>query len=132
MEIRNSEPSRLFHATNGGAGLDFNHPCSHDMAALSLHLFSHHQDGTTEDIGILLPSCAAPSLFGAALAYLEAAYGHEAGEEFLKEMHAAKDHAAEILADRIAQYAQAHRACCQAGFFTQGREHTCRPTDTTS
>ncbi|MFC8521144.1 hypothetical protein [Streptomyces sp. NPDC057257] len=132
MEIRNSEPSRLFHATNGGAGINFSHPCSHGMAALSLHLYGHQQDGTTEDIGILLPSCAAPGLFGAALAYFEAAYGSEAGEEFLQQMQAAKDQAAEMLATRRAQYEKAQRACCQAGFFTQGREHTCHPTDTTS
>ncbi|MET7475109.1 hypothetical protein ABZT17_12215 [Streptomyces sp. NPDC005648] len=127
MEIRNSEPSRLFRATNGGAGLNFEHPCSHGMAAVSFHLLGQTEDGTEDDIGILLPTCSAPAIFGAALAYIEAAYGNDAGEEFLAVMHASRDQAAAMLAARRAQYEAAGRACCQAGFFTQGREHTCSP-----
>ncbi|WP_406157691.1 hypothetical protein [Streptomyces canus] len=127
MEIRNTEPSRYFHATGGGAGLNFDHPCGHGKPALSLHLLGEHGD-SSDDIGILLPSCAAPALFGAAIAYIEACHGSAAGEEFMAELLAGKERAAQVLEKRRADYEASMRACCQAGFFTQGREHTCRST----
>jgi hypothetical protein len=125
MEIRNTEPSRIFRATDGGAGLDFEHPCAHGSPAVSLHLFSKQGDAT-EDVAVLIPTCVAPSLFGAAIAYIEACHGSAAGEEFLADIVAGKERAAKILAKRRAQYEAAAQACCQAGFFSQGREHTCR------
>lgn len=127
MEIRHTDPSRLFVATNGGAGLNFDHPCAHGIPAVSLHLFSHHH-GTSEDIGILLPSCVAPSLFGAAIAYVQAACGSETAEQFIADLLTAKEQALEVLAARRAKWDAVQAACCEAGFRTQGREHTCQPS----
>ncbi|WP_073946490.1 hypothetical protein [Streptomyces kebangsaanensis] len=127
MDIRFTEPSRVFRTTNGGAGLSFEHPCNHGSPALSFHLFSEH-DGITEDIAILLPACAAPHLFGAALAYLEAAQGSGVGQQFIEDMLAARDRSAQLLAAKRAEYEAASAACCEAGYRTQGREHTCRGT----
>jgi hypothetical protein len=99
MEIRSTEPSRLFFVTKAGAGLSFEHPCAHGGPAISLHLFSERK-GTSEDIGVLLPTCTDPSLFGAVLAFVEAVHGSEAGEEFLQDMLAAKDRTMQALTSR--------------------------------
>ncbi|MEU1478935.1 hypothetical protein [Streptomyces sp. NPDC005760] len=127
MDIRITEPSRYFRATGGGAGLNFDHLCSHGKPAISLHLLSGHGDDS-DDIAILLPTCAAPALFGAAIAYVEACHGTAAGEEFMAELLAGKERAAQVLQQRQADYEASAQACCQASFFTQGREHTCRRT----
>lgn len=129
MEIRNTDPSRLFLVTKGGAGLSFEHRCSHGGPAISLHLFSE-RNGTSEDIGVLLPTCIAPSLFGGVLAFLESAHGTEAADEFMEDMLAAKERTLQLITARRERMEAAEQACCQAGFYTQGREHTCRPTDT--
>jgi hypothetical protein len=129
MEIRNTEPSRIFHATGGGAGLDFDHFCSHGSPAISFHLLSEHGGGS-DDIGILLPSCAAPALFGAALACIKAHSGSAAADEFVREMFSACDEAVTQIETRVAEHKEALHACCEAGYRTQGREHTCpRSTD---
>lgn len=127
MDIRNTEPSRLFRATGGGAGLNFDHPCAHGSPAVSLYLVSEQND-TTEDIGILIPVCVAPGLFGAVVAFVEACHGQAAGEEFLEDLLAGKGRTARLLESRRVQHEGAQRACCEAGFFTQGREHTCQPS----
>ncbi|MFJ2717457.1 hypothetical protein [Streptomyces sp. NPDC087437] len=127
MEFRITEPSRIFRATAGGAGLSFEHRCSEGGPSLSFHLFSEH-DGTTEDVAVLLPACVAPHLFGAALAHLEAALGSEAGEQFVQALLATRDQSAQMLAADRAEREAAAAACCEAGYRTQGREHTCRGT----
>ncbi|MFF3928611.1 hypothetical protein [Streptomyces hirsutus] len=130
MEIRITEPSRLFAVTRSGAGLSFEHPCTHGAPALSLHLFSE-QGETTEDIGVLLPTCVAPDLFGAALAFVKAGLGADAADQFVTDMLAACDEATERIDARRAEHKAVHDACCEAGFRTGGSEHTCRPsTDT--
>ncbi|MEU6012055.1 hypothetical protein [Streptomyces sp. NPDC047453] len=127
MELRTTEPSRIFRATGGGAGLNAEYRCSDGSPYLSFHLFSEH-DGTTEDIAVLLPSCVAPRLFGAALAYLEAAQGTEAGEQFVQALLATRDRSAQMIAADLAEREAASAACCEAGYRTQGHEHTCRGT----
>ncbi|MFE7236126.1 hypothetical protein ACFVAF_37040 [Streptomyces sp. NPDC057596] len=127
MDIRITEPSRIFRATSGGAGLNAEYRCSDGSPSLSFHLFSEH-DGTTEDIAVLLPACVAPRLVGAALAYLEAAQGTEAGEQFVQALLATRDRSAQLLAAERAEHEAASAACCEAGYRTQGREHTCRGT----
>lgn len=124
MQIKLTEPSRFFLVTGGGAGLNFDHPCAHGRPAISFHLLSNRH-GQADDLGLLLPSCSAPSLFGAALAYFTACHGEEAGEMFLAELLAARDEAAALLTSRRAAYEAAEEACCQASVFTGGREHTC-------
>jgi len=128
MDIRATPPSRTFITTEAGAGLNFDHPCAHGNPSLSLHLISEQED-TTEDLGVVLPVCAAAALFGAALANVQAAHGSAAAEEFVADMLAFKERAAAALVARLARFKEAQEACCQAGAFTQGREHTCNPSD---
>ncbi|MFI5685861.1 hypothetical protein [Streptomyces sp. NPDC051636] len=132
MHLRRITPSRRFLATNGGIGLTFNHLCSHGSPLLSLHLFNE-QNIPPEDIGILLPSCLAPDLFGAALAHIEASGGPAAAEEFLAQLLKAKERALETLATSQPEPRSPESPCCEAGFRTLGREHTCgRATDSPS
>ncbi|MDT7847243.1 hypothetical protein [Streptomyces justiciae] len=131
MELRHTEPSRVFVATGGGAGLNPNFPCGHGASAISLHLLSTI-GGTTEDIGIILPRCAAAHLLGAALAYIKASDGQAAVDEFLAYMNKACDEASAELAGHAADHQAAKAACCEAGYRTQGREHTCRTSNPTA
>lgn len=117
MEIRSVPPARLFHVTNAGAGVDPDHRCGHGSPSVVLHLFSDH-DGTPEDLGVLLPACAAPGLFGAAIAAVAASGGPAAAQGFISKMFSAYEEAGRAIAERV-------RACCEAGFRTAGREHTC-------
>lgn len=127
MEIRHTQPSRYFRATGGGAGLNDDHRCGHGQPSISLHLLSQH-DGVSEDIGILLPVCVAPTLVGAALAYIHEALGSEMADEFVTALLAARDKAIPQIAAAAAAYRAADEACCEAGYRTQGREHTCGST----
>ncbi|MER6531186.1 hypothetical protein [Streptomyces sp. NPDC001508] len=131
MEFRTTTPSRIFPATGGGAGLNFQRLCSHGTPTISMHLFSEHDD-TGEDIGIILPTCAAPDLFGAALASIHVALGKDAADEFMQQLLNARDEGIEQFAAGLAERAAARAACCEAGFLTKGREHTCRPDTTPS
>jgi hypothetical protein len=124
MEIRHSQPSRMFAVTGGGAGVDDRLRCRHDMPVLSLHLLSERQGQAPEDIGILIPECTAANLFGAAIAQVQAHAGAEAAEQMVTDMLAARDHALEQITQRAA--AHPDPACCEAGATTGGREHTCR------
>lgn len=131
MEIRHTEPSRFFVATGGGAGLSPDFPsCSHGTSAISLHLTSSI-GGTHDDLGVILPQCAAASLLGAALAYIHAVDGQDAHDEFLASMTKAYDEASAQIAKHAADDEAARATCCEAGYRTQGREHTCRATDPT-
>ncbi|MGQ5606207.1 hypothetical protein [Streptomyces sp. EKS3.2] len=132
MDIRHTRPSRLFIATGGGAGLNDDFPCSHGTSALSLHLLSNRGD-TSEDIGIILPRCAAAALIGAAIAYIAAADGEAAAAEFIADMDKSRVNAARQLDAHRADYEAAQAACCEAGYRSKGREHTCGSgTDTSA
>jgi hypothetical protein len=125
-EFEPHAPAHRFVATRAGAGLDPDIRCEHGHPAVSLYLMT---DASTPprppllagDLQVLMPSCMAPQLFGAVLAFIRAERGTDAAEEFMQQMHAASDRAARSIADSVAQ----HRACCEAGSRTGGREHTC-------
>jgi hypothetical protein len=117
MEIRSTPPARYFHATTGGAGVDPEHRCGHGTPSIVLHLISGHGD-SAEELGVLLPACLAPDIFGAVMATLAAAGGPAAAEEFIQKMFAAYEQAVHTIAARTS-------ACCEAGYRTAGREHTC-------
>ncbi|MFE9935893.1 hypothetical protein [Streptomyces hirsutus] len=126
MDIKRTEPSRLFFVTGGGAGIAPEFPCGHGRASLSFHLFSQ-DGGTTEDIALVIPTCATAQLVGAALAFIQHSIGEEAAAQFLEEMHAARDKATRQLDAYQADPEAARAACCEAGVRTQGLEHTCSP-----
>lgn len=127
MDVTRTTPSKIFFATHGGAGINFGQPCLHGDPALSLHLFSREAD-TVEDIGILLPTCFAPDLFGMALAYIEAVHGPRGGRNFLNTMLTRRDESLPVLAKRRAAYEAGGAACCVAAALTRGRDHTCGRT----
>ncbi|MEU8555916.1 hypothetical protein AB0C80_18270 [Streptomyces anthocyanicus] len=124
MHLRHTEPSRTFHVTGGGAGISLRHPCEHGQPAVSLHLFSQ-SNGRSDDIGILMPMCTAPGLFGAVIAFIDEAMGTEAGDDFLATIQKSRDAAARQIAHGKAERRATAEACCEAGYRTQGREHTC-------
>ncbi|MFM9542279.1 hypothetical protein [Streptomyces turgidiscabies] len=124
MDVARTTPSKLFFATHGGAGMNFNNPCGHGDPVISLHLFSRDAD-SVDDLGVLLPSCFAPDLFGMALAYVESVNGPEAGRKFLDAMLARRDESLPVLAKRRAAYEARHSACCVAAAITRGKDHTC-------
>lgn len=126
MEMKRIQPSRVFAATSGGVGVVDEARCAHGDPILSFHLFSEQPGKTPDDIGILLPQCVAPELFGAALAYVQVADGVEAGERFLARLFSARDRALEQISAYQAEEEAHARACCEAGSRTGGREHTCR------
>lgn len=126
MEIRQVDPNnKEFLATGGGAGLTFEHLCEHGTPSLAMHLVSE-QTADTEELDVVIATCGAAGLFGAAIGFIQAALGSDAADEFLTDVLAARDNAARLLAERRATFEAADKACCQAGFFTNGREHTCR------
>lgn len=127
MDIVRTTPSRIFFATGGGAALNFNQRCNHGDPVISLHLFSRGID-TVDDLGVLLPSCIAPDLFGMSLAYVQAVNGPEAGQHFLDAMLARRDDSLPALADRRTAYERGHPTCCTAAAFTRGKDHTCGRT----
>ncbi|NUS86001.1 MAG: hypothetical protein HOY75_25580 [Streptomyces sp.] len=124
MEFKATKPSRIFYATHGGAGVDRDHPCAHDTPAIQFHLMDDSPQRPHDDIGVLIPQCLAPHLFGAALAFVRATSGSDAADEFVAAMFAAYEQAAHTLDDLHDN----KRTCCEAGFRTHGREHTCNPT----
>ena len=128
MDIVRTTPSQIFSVTGGGAAINFNRQCGHGDPVISLHLFSRGTD-TVDDLGVLLPSCIAPDLFGMSLAYVQAVNGPEAGQRFLDSMLARRDDSLSALADRRTAYERARPACCVAAAFTRGKDHTCgRPS----
>ncbi|MCM8548946.1 hypothetical protein [Streptomyces sp. STCH 565 A] len=127
MHLRRTQPSRIFHVTGGGAGIDPTHPCDHGTPAMSFHLFSEQGD-QSEDIGIVLPMCSAPALFGAAVAFIDEVMGSEEGDRFMAAVESAREQAGQRIADGKVSLHAAENACCEAGYRSQGREHTCRPT----
>ena len=129
MKIKHTDPSRTFVATGGGAGLNPDFPCGHGTSAVSLHLTSHIGN-TSDDIGVIIPRCATAALIGAALAYIEATDGQAAADDFLEDMNKARDEASREIKALLANHEAAAAACCEAGYFTQGREHTCQDATT--
>ncbi|MGW2170370.1 hypothetical protein ACWC1C_07540 [Streptomyces sp. NPDC001705] len=127
MPLRRTEPSRIFHVTGGGAGLDPTHRCDHDSPAVSFHLFSEHH-GRTEDIRIVMPMCGAPGFFGAAVAFIDEELGIDEGDKFMAAIQKAREQATRHIDRAKAAQRAAKDACCEAGYRTQGREHTCSTT----
>ncbi|MEU6376765.1 hypothetical protein [Streptomyces sp. NPDC046909] len=127
MDIVRTTPSQIFHVTGAGAGVNFNSRCGHGDPVLSLHLFSSGLD-KVDDIGVLLPSCIAPDLFGMALAYVEASTSPEDAAEFIDGMFARKAESLLALNARRTVYESRGPACCTAAALTRGRDHTCGRT----
>ncbi|MET9140522.1 hypothetical protein [Streptomyces parvulus] len=124
MHLRRTEPSRIFHVTGGGAGLDPTHTCEHGSPSVSFHLFSEHH-GRTEDICLVLSMCSSPGLFGAAVAFIDEALGSDEGDKFMAAIQKARELATREIDRAKAAQRAAEDACCEAGYRTQDREHTC-------
>ncbi|MGW4300384.1 hypothetical protein ACWEHT_11465 [Streptomyces sp. NPDC004646] len=129
MKFAITRPSSLFLATNGGATLNPQVRCEHGTPGVSFHLFGRSTTGP-DDVEVVMPSCLAAGLFGATLAHIEAHGGQEAVDQFVADMNTAREQATSLLPSYPAATEGLDSACCETGFLTQGREHTCRP-DTT-
>lgn len=127
MEFERTTPTKQFIVTGAGAGVNFHAHCGHGDPVITLHLFSSSED-TVDDLGLLLPSCLAPDVFGMSLAYVEAVQGAEAGQKFLDAMLARKDASLTALRERRAAYQASNPDCCTAAALTSGVEHTCGRT----
>lgn len=113
-------------AVRAGAGVDPRHHCEHDDPVLALVLVAGgtcpcHPDALTGELQALVPVCAATDMIGAALASLRAEQGSAAADAFVKRMFEAYEEATRNLLRLKTQ----GRTCCEAGYRTGGREHTC-------
>ncbi|MEU9400592.1 hypothetical protein [Streptomyces sp. NPDC048242] len=129
MRFAITQPSSLFLGVNGGATLNPQIRCDHDTPSVSFHLVGKSSTGP-DDVEVVMPSCLAAGLFGATLAHIEAHGGQEAVDRFLADMNTAREQATSLLPSYQAATEDLGSACCETGFLTQGRKHTCRP-DTT-
>lgn len=111
-------PGGHLRVTKAGAGIAPHSRCSHGEPGIFLHLVDDH-DGRTQEVTAVLASCTAPAVFGAALASIEHHSGGQAAAEFLATLFATRDRTLDQLRSVV--------LCCEAGFNSGGREHTCDP-----
>lgn len=115
----------VFIVGKTGASVDDAIRCEHDQGAIFIALYGRHYDrpqSPQERLDTFVPRCVLTALVGAVQAQIRFDEGEAAAEEFIKETaeHAAASFAA--LQDMQAR----KRLCCEAGFHTDGSEHTCR------
>lgn len=103
----------------GGVGTSNAAMCSHGQRVLRLVLFGAYADRPARQrrVEALLPRCVAAQLLGALQATIRRDEGEEALQRFLEDVARADEEAARRLAT-------VHN-CCEAGFTTNGAEHTC-------
>ncbi|WP_406398783.1 hypothetical protein [Streptomyces uncialis] len=114
-----------FIATRIHAALAPGAPCACGTASvrLTLHGRNQHTPPTAaRRIVIAIPRCALATAVGTILGTIHTDEGPAAAADMADEISATARETAATL-----HQAAAHRACCQAGHLTGGREHTCRP-----
>lgn len=122
--------SGILLATQAGIGIAPIRCQDHDELAVSVDLegtrVTRTGPGTQDQVGLVVPRCVLASSIGSLLAQIDHYEGANAARAFLDAVHAAQARAQPQMAD----LARAGRDCCDAGFRTGGREHTCRTTAT--
>lgn len=117
-------PGDYFLARNAGVQIVPEARCEHDQAAFFLVLFGRHRSeaaAADQRLHTLMPRCVLAEAIGALQAHILHAEGEGALKEFLDEAAA---HATVSLAGLEQLHAEG-RDCCEAGFRTNGSEHTC-------
>ncbi|MEU3600900.1 hypothetical protein ABZ714_19575 [Streptomyces sp. NPDC006798] len=129
-------PATALLATQAGVGIASVLKCQHQQASVDLHFIGTRLNGARPGTGsgraraeaaIVVPRCVLADTFGALLAQLEHYEGPAAVEEFLGAVYAAQDR----IEPQMTALAEQRRDCCDAGFRTGGREHTCTRNSST-
>lgn len=122
-------PRNPFIVCNTGVQVAEEARCEHGQPAVLVSLIGQRvkqTSGPHERLDTVLPRCVIAELLGTLHAQIRRTEGEAALQEFLDDIAehtAAADTAMNLL------HAQA-RDCCEAGFRTHGREHTCRRNNT--
>ncbi|EPD63159.1 hypothetical protein [Streptomyces sp. HGB0020] len=122
-QFRHIRPRNLTIASHTGARIDHDTRCEHGQAAVFLAIFGKRvPKGSPEQrFDALVSRCVLAELIGAVQAQIAHEEGKTALDDFLQEVnsHTLASHAA------LEQLSRQKRDCCEAGFTTDGREHTC-------
>lgn len=117
---------KVFVISHTGVSIDPDALCAHGQSAAFIALFGQHAaPGSPEErLDVLVPRCVLAELIGALQAQIAQNEGQEAFTEFLTEI---TGHTVALSAE-FEQLRERKRDCCEAGFTTDGREHTCGRT----
>ncbi|KPC86271.1 hypothetical protein ADL35_12370 [Streptomyces sp. NRRL WC-3753] len=115
--------SNLFLVGHTGVQLEPEAFCSHGTTAAALFLFGEHQrtPDVQERMDTLVPRCVLAELIGTLQTQIRRTDGDAALQAFLEDVAVAAARSEASLEQLHAE----RRDCCEAGFRTQGREHTC-------
>lgn len=121
--------SNVYVVGNIGARIDPAAHCDHGLAAVFIALYGYHhaQPDQRQRLDTLLPRCVLTELVGAVEAQIRHDEGEAAVQAFREEITAC---AAESYT-ALQQLRDGKRDCCEAGFGTDGLEHTCGRNEAT-
>lgn len=109
-------------ANNAGLSLDPKARCTHGEAAVGIRFFVQGAGpGQQRHVDVVVPRCAMADLIGTLTALVHLHEGDAAAEKLAQDIATSTQKATDMLGPLHA----AGRDCCQAGFRTNGREHTC-------
>lgn len=121
------KPGDLFVTHNTGLQITEEAHCAHGQAAVMLILFGQYRSGQgAERIDAMLPRCVLAEMVGS----LHAQILRDEGAASLQRFRDDVATYAEESTAALEQLHRQHRDCCEAGFRTNGAEHTCGRTDT--
>ncbi|WP_411090814.1 hypothetical protein [Streptomyces sp. 049-1] len=115
--------SNLFVVGNTGVRIDPEAYCEHGATAAAVFLFGARQrtPESTQRIDTIVPRCVMAELIGTLQAQIRRTDGEAALSQFLDDV----DTFAAEADTALEQLHTERRDCCEAGFRTHGREHTC-------
>ncbi|HET8970469.1 MAG TPA: hypothetical protein VFN19_05360, partial [Candidatus Nanopelagicales bacterium] len=117
------QPDDLLVISNTGVQAAQDATCAHGQTAVLLVLFgayrSHPDDA--QRIHSIVPRCILTDMIGS----LQAQILHDEGEAAARQFQDEITEAATAAAAALEQLHQQQRDCCEAGFRTNGTEHTC-------
>lgn len=119
-------PVDPFYVHGIGVHLAEKVPCEHGHPVAVLYLAGHLRStpGALDRFDTVIPRCILIEALGSLHAAISRTEGTDALQAFQDDV-AAHTAAAAAHWDRLQLQ---HRDCCEAGFRTHGREHTCRRT----
>ncbi|MET7982541.1 hypothetical protein [Streptomyces sp. NPDC005281] len=122
-------PDKTFFANRSGVRVEQHLHCAHGDSSLFLALYGayDHQGDDTAALYVALPRCAFAEMIGSVYAQLR----HAEGEAALADFQDAIQQSVQKFATQIERMYEQRRDCCEAGFRTNGAEHTCGRTDGT-
>ena len=109
-------------ANNAGLSLDPKAKCQHDEAAIGIRFFLQgDSDPERQHLDVVVPRCTMADLIGTLTTVVRLQEGDAAAEKLAHDIELGVQKATELLGPLVA----AGRTCCQAGYRTNGSEHTC-------